>query len=295
MNHRNNNDDNYNNAGVAPAAAASAAVVDEYALLDLVVESYLYACRNNDLGNMTVSDVYRAVATGLGLTCLERRWKNVIKARLTELITAGAAMAHGTSKSVAAMMDGDDEEGEGTTMMMAMDGDGRTRKDDAAVALTENVTYVHAHTAPSRENDSFELKPEDEAVLRHTRVWHKWEQLPPGELFKYANYNFRKGVNGEDRKLLGRLRTIKANNKANADKNNKNKPEILVAEVIRCGMTIPVRVRVTRVIVNGQACHGQGKVTEKKGSESVDLWLWKFWDLIIQHMQNGKPSLLVPN
>ena len=29
-------------------------------------------------------------------------------------------------------------------------------------------------------------------------------------------------------------------------------------------MTIPVRVRVTRVIVNGQACNGQGKVTEKK-------------------------------
>jgi hypothetical protein len=27
------------------------------------------------------------------------------------------------------------------------------------------------------------------------------------------------------------------------------------------------------VIVNGQACCGQGKVTEKKGSESVDLWL----------------------
>jgi hypothetical protein len=66
--------------------------------------------------------------------------------------------------------------------------------------------------------------------------------------------------------------TIKANNKANANK-NKNKPEILVAEGIRFDMTIPVRVRVTRVIVNGQACHGQGKVTEKKGSESVDLWL----------------------
>ena len=113
------------------------------------------------------------------------------------------------------MMDGNDEEGEGTTMMTVMDGDVWTRKDDAAVALTENFDYVHAHTAPSRENDSFELKPEDEAVLRHTRVWHKWEQLPPGELFKYANYNFRKGVNGEDRKLLGRLRTIKANNKAN--------------------------------------------------------------------------------
>ncbi len=156
-------------------------------------------------------------------------------------------------------------------------------------------THVHAHTALSRENDSFELKPEDDAVFRRTRVWHKWEQLQTGELLKYANYNFRKGVNGEDRKLLGRLRTIKANNKANADKKNKNKPEILVAEMIRFGMTIPVRVRVTRVIVNGQACHGQGKVTEKKGSESVDLWLWKFWDLIIQHMQNGKPSLLVPN
>ena len=60
------------------------------------------------------------------------------------------------------------------------------------------------------------------------------------------------------RKLLGRLETIKANNKANADK-NKNKPEILVAEGIRFDMTIPVRVRVTRVIVNGQACLGRGR------------------------------------
>jgi hypothetical protein len=177
--------------------------------------------------------------------------------------------------------------------MTAMDGDVRTRKDDAAVVLTENVDYVHAHTAPSRENDSFELKPEEEAVLRRTRVWHKWEQLQTGESLKYANYNFGKRAIGEDRKLLGRLETIKAN-KANADK-NKNKPEILVAEGIRFGMTIPVRVRVSRVIVNEQACHGQGKGTEKKGSESVDLWLWKFWDLVIQHMQNGKPSLLVPN
>ena len=64
--------------------------------------------------------------------------------------------------------------------------------------------------------------------------------------------------------------TIKANNKANANK-NKNKPEILVAEVIRCGMTIPVRVRVTRVIVNEQACHGQGKVTEKKKEANLSI------------------------
>ena len=101
--------------------------MDEDALLDLVKESYLDACRNDDFGNMTVSDVYRAVATGLGLTCLEKRWKKVVKARLTDLIDAGAAMARGTSKSVAAMMDGDDEEGERTTMMTAMDGDGRMR------------------------------------------------------------------------------------------------------------------------------------------------------------------------
>ena len=158
-NRRNNNDDNYN-ANVAPAAA-SAAVVDEYALLDLVEESYLNACRNDDLGNMTVRDVYRAVATGLGLTCLERRWKKVVKAHLTDLITAVAAMAHGTSNSVATMMDGDDAEGEGRMMMSAMDGDGRMRKDNAgAMAALEHSEdtsdcLVHKQSCSKQPDDGF--------------------------------------------------------------------------------------------------------------------------------------------
>ena len=160
-NRRNNNDDNYN-ANVAPAAA-SAAVVDEYALLDLVEESYLDACRNDDIGNMTVRDVYRAVATGLGLTCLERRWKKVVKAHLTDLITAGAAMAHGTSNSVATMMDGDDAEGEGRMMMSAMDGDGRMRKDNAgAMAALEHSEdtsdcLVHKQSCSKQPDEWFSL------------------------------------------------------------------------------------------------------------------------------------------
>ena len=151
-----------NNDDVAPAAA-SAAVVDEYALLDLVEESYLDACRNDDIGNMTVRDVYRAVATGLGLTCLERRWKKVVKAHLTDLITAGAAMAHGTSNSVATMMDGDDAEGEGRMMMSAMDGDGRMRKDNAgAMAALEHSEdtsdcLVHKQSCSKQPDEWFSL------------------------------------------------------------------------------------------------------------------------------------------